>query len=46
MNQGNRGQFAKRALAALGATALVLIGTVTFSSAASAEEELEAPDPS
>lgn len=41
MDQGNRGRLAKRALAALGATALVLIGTVTFSSAASAEEELD-----
>lgn len=38
MNHRIRGQFAKRTLAALGATALVLIGTVTFSSAASADE--------
>ncbi|MGK0722207.1 SpaH/EbpB family LPXTG-anchored major pilin [Leucobacter sp. W1478] len=38
MNHENRGRFAKRALAALGATALLLIGTVTLSSAASADE--------
>lgn len=46
MNHRLGGQLAKRALAALGATALILAGSLGVSSAASAEDAVPAPAPS